>query len=135
MPLTRSLQEALAKSTLKTVVNVSSLRSKLHTSNALAYNISKAALDKFTACASAELMQFGVRMNSVNPSAAETPLLEKFGFRSDVVKKNCEEKYPAKRIGQPVDVANAILFLASQQSAFIIGQNLVICGGKSICSA
>ena len=74
-------------------------------------------------------------MNAVSPGPIATPLYSKLGL-SDADMKNVAEsiqnQLPVKRFGQPSEIANAVLFLASDESAFTVGSELVVDGGLSL---
>ena len=71
----------------------------------------------------------GIRVNSVHPGFIRTPLLERnVGGDPDILAR-LEQLHPVGRLGTPEDVANAILFLASDESRFVTGSELVVDGG------
>jgi NAD(P)-dependent dehydrogenase (short-subunit alcohol dehydrogenase family) len=69
-----------------------------------------------------------IRCNAVCPGPIETPILTPF-FAQPGVRRRFEKRIPIGRIGQPIDVANLALFLASDESTFITGSLMVIDGG------
>jgi 3-oxoacyl-[acyl-carrier protein] reductase len=73
-----------------------------------------------------ELGSRNVRCNAIAPGFIETEMTAKL---SEEVKKEWAEKIPLRRGGKPEDVANAVVFLASDLSAYITGQVLNVCGG------
>jgi len=98
------------------------------------YSASKAAVRSLARTLSAELIQRGIRVNSVAPGPIETPILGRLGLPPDAVKELAQgllSRVPAKRFGRPEDIAEAVLFLASQDSAYIVGVELNIDGGMS----
>ncbi|CAK9201426.1 unnamed protein product [Sphagnum troendelagicum] len=96
---------------------------------AASYAISKAAIIAAVHCASAELSQHGIRVNTISPFSVATPLTLK-SFRQEVIKK-LNNRELAGSILTPESVADAALFLASSESAFMSGHNLVLDGGFS----
>ncbi|CAG2104423.1 unnamed protein product [Medioppia subpectinata] len=94
-------------------------------------NLDSSALDMFTKCIAAELGPKGIRVNSVNPGAVETGnALESTDNLPDVYNSDCYAKlYPVGRYGVPNDIANAVLYLASNDSSFITGTAIVADGG------
>ncbi len=93
---------------------------------------SKAALRSVVRVASAELMGNGIRVNAVSPGAIGTPLWGKIGLPEDVLKSAGEaitNQIPVKRWGQPEEIAKAVLFLASADSSYIVGNELTVDGG------
>ena len=83
-----------------------------------------------TKCLAIELAPKGIRVNSINPSVTETPLLKKkYGDKFEQIREMRSKQYPIGRIGQPEDIANAIEFLASKEASFITGTTLLMDGG------
>jgi 3-oxoacyl-[acyl-carrier protein] reductase len=86
-----------------------------------------------------ELGQFGITVNNVLPGATMTGRLDeiaaarsaKSGISKDTIFENWKEEIPARRIGQPAEVAAAIAFLASPAAAYINGINLPVDGGRT----
>lgn len=117
------------------IVNVSSISGIVASHNFAAYNSAKAAvrhLSKSVAlhCANAGN---GVRCNSVHPAFIDTPILDGLGSSSDrrqTIAK-LERQIPLGRIGEPEDVAMAVLYLASDESKFVTGTELLLDGGVS----
>ncbi|XP_032522461.2 meso-2,3-butanediol dehydrogenase-like [Danaus plexippus] len=114
------------------IVNVSSILGSKVTTNALAYNMSKAALDHFTKCVALELGPDGVRVNSVNPGFVKTNLLKDVGLSEDqleMLMKNIVCRNPLKRQVEGDEVAALIAFLASDKAKSMTGTFLNIdCG-------
>jgi NAD(P)-dependent dehydrogenase (short-subunit alcohol dehydrogenase family) len=93
---------------------------------------SKAALRSLARVASAELLERGIRVNAVSPGAIETPVWGKIGLPADVLKAAGEaitNQIPLKRFGQPQEIAKTVLFLASEDSSYIIGHEICVDGG------
>ncbi len=112
------------------IVNLSSICGELGTPWMSGYSASKAAVTNFSRAAAAEGAPDGVRVNVVIPAVVETPATE--GMLSDESsRKNTEKLIPMGRVGQPEELANAILFLASDQSSYITGATLPVDGGRS----
>lgn len=99
------------------------------------YCASKGAVNGFTKGAAIELAGQGIRVNSINPGLVPTTILELANEKSgdNHVVDTMLEKYPLKRLGKPEDIGNGAVFLVSDASSWITGQNLVIDGGISIC--
>ena len=112
------------------IINVSSICGQLGTAWMAGYSAAKAAVDNFSRAAAAEGAAAGVRVNVVVPAVVETPATA--GMLSDEAsRKNTERLIPMGRVGQPVELANAILFLASDESSYITGASLPVDGGRS----
>jgi NAD(P)-dependent dehydrogenase (short-subunit alcohol dehydrogenase family) len=90
------------------------------------YGAGKAALASLTKTIAKELGEKGIRINAVSPSATATPSTSEWlaKYQDRIVKM-----YPLGRIGEPIDQANAIAFLASRESNWITGQILSVNGG------
>ncbi|XP_041986134.1 3-oxoacyl-[acyl-carrier-protein] reductase FabG-like [Aricia agestis] len=115
------------------IVNVTSVSSKLITPGWLPYDVSKAALSRFTACAALDLAADHVRINAVQPGGTQTNLLVNSGyFKADdnhKVWKNFAKKTPLGRIIHPEEVADLILYLASEKARSITGEEFAIDAG------
>ncbi len=115
------------------IVNLSSVLGITGTPLISAYTASKAAVRLFTKCAALELAEDGIRVNSVHPAFIHTPMMEDTAIRlhGDIAKGKEEfgKFHPIGHVGEPEDVANGVLHLASDESAFTTGAELVIDGG------
>ncbi len=103
--------------------------------NTSVYGASKAALLSFVRTLSGELIKRGIRVNAVSPGPIETPLYGKLGLSGGELKQVSDSilsQVPAGRFGHPKEIANAILFLASDEAAFTVGSELIIDGGLSL---
>jgi NAD(P)-dependent dehydrogenase (short-subunit alcohol dehydrogenase family) len=100
--------------------------------NTTVYGASKAALLSLTRTLSGELISRGIRVNAVSPGPIATPLYSKLGFEEadlKAVSASIQSQVPAGRFGSPGEIAHAIVFLASDESAFTIGGEIMIDGG------
>ena len=116
------------------VVNVSSVTGLRAFPNVLAYCISKAAVDQLTRCAALELAPKGVRVNAVNPGVVRTNLHLNSGLGEDAYAAFVERSkttHPLGRIGEPEEIADLILFLASSKAGWITGVTYSIDGGRA----
>lgn len=98
------------------------------------YSATKAAVRSLARTLSAELVGQGVRVNVISPGPVETPIYGKLNLPADVVQQMAGQllsKVPMGRFGQPDEVAKAALFLASEDSSFILGENLLVDGGMA----
>ncbi|MFS0749738.1 SDR family oxidoreductase [Oceanobacillus sp. 1P07AA] len=89
----------------------------------LAYGATKGAISAFTLTLSAEVAPIGITVNAVNPGPTDT------GWMNEKLKKKLESKFLSGRIGQPMDAAKLIAFLASEEAAWITGQVINSEGG------
>jgi 3-oxoacyl-[acyl-carrier protein] reductase len=111
------------------IVNISSVVSTLGVPGAAVYSGTKGAVDSITRSLSKELGPRKIRVNAINPGMVETEGLHGAGFAEGDFRKQIEAQTPLGRIGQPQDIAGAAVFLASQDSAWLSGETLVISGG------
>ncbi|MFX0117674.1 MAG: glucose 1-dehydrogenase [Candidatus Hodarchaeota archaeon] len=123
------------KKTRGNIVNISSVNGLRSFAGVLGYNCSKSALDQFTRCTSLELASAGVRVNSVNPGVIRTELHRRGGMDEEryqqFVEHSAKNTHPLGRVGQPEEVADLILFLASDKAGFITGVTISIDGGRA----
>jgi NAD(P)-dependent dehydrogenase (short-subunit alcohol dehydrogenase family) len=118
-----------------TIVNVSSLAGILGFPKQSVYSLTKGAVLNFTRAVAAEAGPDGIRCNAVCPGFTDTPLNRKYfeGFdNADVAREKAAQQYPLRRIGEPNEIAEPILFLLSEDSSWISGHGLVVDGGYSI---
>ncbi|CAL2044244.1 unnamed protein product [Caenorhabditis brenneri] len=122
------------------VINVSSVAAgpQAH-ADFMYYSMAKAALEQFTRCAAIDLIQYGIRVNSVSLGLVKTGFGATLGMSDEVFEKMIKSmesrKYcvPCGKVAQPTEVANIILFLADRKlSSYIVGQSIVADGGCSL---
>ena len=112
------------------IINVSSICGLLGTAHMAGYSAAKAAIINFSRAAAAEGALSGIRVNVVIPAVVETPGTAGM-LADDAARKNTEKMIPMGRVGQPEELANAILFLASDEASYITGAALPVDGGRS----
>ncbi|MDP6076664.1 MAG: SDR family oxidoreductase, partial [Acidimicrobiales bacterium] len=93
------------------------------------YAASKGAVVSLTRSLALEMARYGVTANCIAPALVDTPL---FRGLKDEVQERLIKTIPARRIGTPDDIGNAALFLASDESSYVTGQTLYVCGGRSL---
>jgi NAD(P)-dependent dehydrogenase (short-subunit alcohol dehydrogenase family) len=115
------------------IVNTASLAGVIGAPELGAYSLSKGAVVNFTRTVAAEVGPAGVRANAVCPGVTDTPMPRKGQTAEEweATKEEMARHYPLKRLGEPEDIANAMLFLASDEAGWITGQALVVDGGFS----
>jgi NAD(P)-dependent dehydrogenase (short-subunit alcohol dehydrogenase family) len=113
-----------------TIINLSSISGLVGTPRRAAYGATKGALDAATRSLSIELGPSGIRVNAVAPGVVDTALWEKNKAVPGVVEE-VEAQTPLRRWATPEDVADVILFLASDASRFVSGVTLAVDGGMA----
>lgn len=111
------------------IVNVSSLASKSWAPYATVYSATKAAVDSITKSLGCELGSKNIRVNAINPGIVHTEGTQSSGIIESELRKKVEARTPLGRIGLPKDITKAALFFASDDSAWITSETLVITGG------
>lgn len=111
------------------IVNISSSAGLSGMPNMIAYCSTKWAVRGLTRAAAADLAPYNIRVNSVHPGLIDTPMLE---ANSAEAMETFRAKIPLKRIGQPDDVAQMVLFLASEKSSFVTGGEFPVSGGINL---
>jgi len=112
------------------IINISSGASKSPLPNASVYSATKAAIDAFTIALSKELGAKNIRINSILPGATDTEGATSAGVTTGSdYEKMFVEKTPLGRRGQPADIAKAVVFLASDDAAWITGEQISVSGG------
>ncbi|XP_021208294.1 uncharacterized oxidoreductase TM_0325 [Bombyx mori] len=110
------------------IINVSSVAADCTSiTNFVSYRVSKAALNHFTRCIALELAPHGVRANTVSPGPVETDIFETAGIPEAL--QNYSRQLLLKKVGKKEEVADLILFLASEKAQSITGANYVIDNG------
>jgi NAD(P)-dependent dehydrogenase (short-subunit alcohol dehydrogenase family) len=116
------------------IVLNSSVNAHIGMPNTTVYAASKAALLSLVRTLSGELVARGIRVNAVSPGPISTPLYGKLGFSDAQLKAvatSIQGQVPLGRFGTPSEIAKAVVFLASDESAFTVGSELLIDGGMS----
>jgi NAD(P)-dependent dehydrogenase (short-subunit alcohol dehydrogenase family) len=116
------------------VVNVSSVTGLRAFPGVLAYCVSKAGVDQLTRCAALELAAKGVRVNAVNPGVVVTEIHKRGGMNDEKYAgflEHSKTTHPLGRVGRPEEVAELILFLASDRAAWVTGATYSIDGGRA----
>ena len=112
------------------IINISSTFGRIGAPGASLYVASKHAVEGLTKSAALEGAPFGVRVNVVAPGPIETEMLARFAG-SNEQKANFAAGVPLKRLGRPEEIAEAILFVASDKASFISGASIPVNGGKA----
>ena len=99
------------------------------------YVASKHAVIGLTRSAALEYAKQNIRVNAVSPGGVETPMFDRFGLPAEMIQAIKEEitrKSPIKRFGTPEELAKVALFLASDDSSYVVGDEIVVDGGMSL---
>jgi 3-oxoacyl-[acyl-carrier protein] reductase len=123
----KAVVEIMKKQNYGKIVNVSSIAGKLgDITSAPGYGPSKAGVDALTKTLARQLAPYGINVNAVSPHAIETEMSAQW---SEERRKEIIASIPLGRLGKPEDVAEAVLFLASDEASFITGDVLEVNGG------
>jgi len=112
------------------IVNVASIAGTVCKRGAGAYSSSKLGLVGFTRAAAIDLAPFGVLVNAVSPGTTQTEMVER--ILAEEQKRTFVAGIPMGRFARPQEIANAVVFLASDLNTYITGQNLIVDGGTVI---
>ena len=120
------------------IINIASLNAVGPASLCVSYNVAKAGVVSLTQTLAMELAPFGVNVNAISPGPVSTEFHDTvmpqraatLGITREVMVERVRASIPLGRWGKPEDVAKVVLFLASDQSAWMTGQNLIVAGGS-----
>jgi NAD(P)-dependent dehydrogenase (short-subunit alcohol dehydrogenase family) len=112
------------------IVLMTSINAHIGMPNSSVYGATKAALISLSRTLSGELISRGIRVNAISGGPIATPLYRKLGMGEKEL-ESLESQIPARRLGKPSEVAEAVVYFASDDSAFTVGSELVIDGGMS----
>jgi 3-oxoacyl-[acyl-carrier protein] reductase len=111
------------------IVNISSAAATLTPASSAVYSATKGAVEAITGVLAKELGPRRIRVNAVSPGMVETEGVRAAGFDESDFRKEVESRTPLRRIGQPGDIAPAVVFLAGEDAGWITGETLLIAGG------
>jgi len=113
------------------IINIASIAARMPLPGAADYNVSKAGVEMLTKVLAMELVEHGIRVNAIGPGFIETPMTK--GMRDDPEgRQRIMALTPMGRLGQPIEIANTALFLASDESSYFTGQTLFPGGGMVV---
>ena len=124
--MTKAVQRTMLKQRKGSIINLSSVVGVNGNAGQSNYSASKAGIIGFTKSMAKELGSRNIRSNAIAPGFIATEMTDKLD--KDVV-ENWVKEIPLKRAGQPEDVADVVVFLASDMSAYVTGQTIHVCGG------
>jgi NAD(P)-dependent dehydrogenase (short-subunit alcohol dehydrogenase family) len=117
------------------IVLIASVNAHIGMANTSVYGATKAALGSLARTLSGELVGRGIRVNAVSPGPIATPLYGKLGLPQEQlagVAEAIKGQVPVKRFGEPIEVAKAVVFLASDEAPFTVGSELLMDGGLAL---
>ena len=112
------------------IINVSSIYGLVGSDTSTAYHAAKGAIRLFTKSVAIQYAKENIRVNSVHPGYAQTPLTQR-GYANPEYFDNIRARIPIGRVGTADDIAYGMLYLASDESSFVTGSELVIDGGTT----
>lgn len=121
--------EQMLKQNKGSIVNCSSIAGLIGFTNIAAYTASKHGVLGLTKTAALEYARQNIRVNAVCPGVIKTPMIDRFTNGSAEVEKQFAQSEPVGRLGEPEEIAEAVLWLASDKSSFVTGHPLVADGG------
>jgi 3-oxoacyl-[acyl-carrier protein] reductase len=124
--MTKAASKVMIKQRSGVFVNIASVIGLIGNPGQANYGASKAAVSNLTKTVAKELAGRGIRANAVAPGFIKTKMTDAL---TEEVRKKMLEVIPMKQFGLPEDVANVVVFLASDMSRYVTGQTLSICGG------
>ena len=130
MSICRSALPQLQKSPAGRIINIGFLRSIFSVDGAEAFAEVPGDLAGLTTALAAETGEFGITANYVQPGAIMTPESREAFKKDTALRDFCIAQSAAHRLGEPVDIAKVVLFLASDDAAFVNGTGIVVDGGR-----
>lgn len=129
--VTRACIPHLKQSGNSAIINVTSIAAYNGGGpGASAYAVAKAGVLALTRAHAKELIPFGIRVNAISPGTIDTPFHDETRKNNPALLERWIQDIPAKRLGQPREVADLVFFLASEQSSYLVGEVIQINGGQ-----
>jgi len=125
---TKSVVKEMMKRRYGKIVNIASIAGEVGFINSSAYCASKGGIINLTRELALELSSHKININAIGPGIIETPMTDFITQKKDVL-KGILANVPWNRVGEPLDIANAALFLASDEADYVTGQTLFVDGG------
>lgn len=121
----KSVSSTMKKQKEGSIINISSMNGIV--GGAIGYTDTKFAVRGMTKAASRDLSPYNIRVNSVHPGVIQTPMLEQENVKEQVEK--FKKSIPMRRVAQPEEVTNMVIFLSSNESSYSTGSEFIIDGG------
>jgi NAD(P)-dependent dehydrogenase (short-subunit alcohol dehydrogenase family) len=131
--LTRLVAPGMCERGSGSIINIASIAGMRPQFQSLLYSMTKAALIMLTQSYALELGPSGVRVNAIAPGLVETSLSE-FYWKDEARFRPLMDRQPIKHLGQPIEIAEVALMLASGDSSYLTGQTIVVDGGRLLSS-
>ena len=131
--LTRLVAPGMCERGSGSIVNIASIAGLRPQFQSLLYSLTKAALIMMTQSHALELGPRGVRVNAIAPGLVETTLSEYY-WKDESRFQPLMQRQPIKHLGQPVEIAEIALMLASDEASYLTGQTLIVDGGRLLSS-
>jgi dihydroanticapsin dehydrogenase len=135
--ISRYAVEAMKRSGGGAIVNLGSISGVIAQPNQLTYNVTKAAMIEMSRCMALDLKEHAIRVNTVSPGWVMTEnvhdlLYREWKLTDAQIKERIGNLHLAGRIAEPIEIANVIAFLASDEASFINGANIMVDGGYTV---
>jgi A-factor type gamma-butyrolactone 1'-reductase (1S-forming) len=114
------------------IVNMASVCSFIARPDRCAYNASRHGVLGLTRSAALEVAHKGIRVNAVAPGSTRTDIFSRSTQGNAILEKSYADAHPVKRIAEPIEIAEAALWLCSDRSSFVIGHTMLVDGGFTI---
>lgn len=125
---TKEVVKEMIKRRYGKIINIASIAGQVGFANSSAYCASKGGIINITRELALELAQYKINVNAIGPGVIETPMTD-FITKKPEMLKGILANVPWNRVGQPLDIANAALFLASDEADYVTGHTLFVDGG------
>lgn len=114
------------------VVNIASDAARVGSSGEAVYSAAKGGVISFTKTLAREMARHKININCIAPGPADTPLFAEIGKYNEGITEALERAIPFRRLAQPIDIAKAVSFFASDEAEYITGQTLSVSGGLTM---
>lgn len=120
----------MAKTGSGVIINMSSINAVVASPHIVPYVVSKAGLNQLTRVMALALASYGIRVNAIGPGSIDTEQLAKIIGSDEEARRKILARTPLGRLGQPEEIAEIALFLASPSASYITGQTIYADGGR-----